>query len=199
MDWACPHILQSTRLTYFSNRYRNLIIQRLIFQWPQDRSCSYSIFELGYDQENDFMHSPPHSYVFGLIFCTWLQTSAVSVSEIIFTNITGSSATTTGVDIECSDSVPCRNVVLQNINLRSDSGPKIPAYSTCRNVYGFTSHLNNSMSCALLSHPIADYNYQPWHDQEESRKACRSDFVLTFAWCKTSSTSHLLIGSYRCK
>lgn len=79
LEWACPRFLQSTRL----ESLQKSDYSELIFQWPQDRSCSYSIFELDYDQENACMYSSPHSYAFGLNFFFIL---AADVSGFCFRN-----------------------------------------------------------------------------------------------------------------
>lgn len=89
-----------------------------------------------------------------------MQTSAVAISEIIFANITGSSATNVVVDIKCSDNVPCRNIVLQNINVNpeTDDGQSHAQFS-CRNAFGFTSGIEEPMSCALHLNPAEDKLY----------------------------------------
>jgi galacturan 1,4-alpha-galacturonidase len=84
-----------------------------------------------------------------LSFGIGLQTSAVEISEIIFANITGTSATNVAVDIRCSDHVPCTNIVLKNLSLRSLSDHKKAAKFSCWEVYGFVLGVNNPMSCAL--------------------------------------------------
>ncbi|CAM5999139.1 unnamed protein product, partial [Sphagnum balticum] len=75
------------------------------------------------------------------------ETSAVEISEIIFANITGTSATNMAVDIQCSDHVPCTNIVLNNLSLRSLSDHKKAAKFSCWEVYGFVLGVNNPMSC----------------------------------------------------
>jgi hypothetical protein len=82
------------------------------------------------------------------------QTSAVAISEIVLANITGTSSSSTAVKIKCSDYVPCRNIVLQNIAVRK--GPdqnESNAHFSCWNAYGFVSNITNPMSCALQPQP----------------------------------------------
>lgn len=53
-----------------------------------------------------------HTYLRNL-----LQKSAVEVSNILYKNIKGTSASDIAIDFECSKSVPCHDIVLQDINL----------------------------------------------------------------------------------
>lgn len=86
-----------------------------------------------------------------------LQTSAVAVSEIVIANITGTSSSSIAVSIKCSDYVPCRNIVLQNITVRTESDQnESTAEFSCWNAYGFVTDITDPMSCALLPHPVDD-------------------------------------------
>nr|CAD1837657.1 unnamed protein product [Ananas comosus var. bracteatus] len=60
------------------------------------------------------------------------QKSAVAVSGILYKNIKGTSATEFALKLNCSKSVPCHDVVLQDISLEGEGG--IPIHSLCRNV-----------------------------------------------------------------
>ncbi|KAK4476375.1 hypothetical protein RD792_015525 [Penstemon davidsonii] len=46
------------------------------------------------------------------------QIDAVAIENIVYKNITGTSASNVAVNFNCSESVPCRNVVLENVNLK---------------------------------------------------------------------------------
>lgn len=61
-----------------------------------------------------------------------MQKSAVAVSGILYKNIKGTSATEVALKLNCSRSVPCHDVVLQDISLEGEGG--IPIHSLCRNV-----------------------------------------------------------------
>ncbi|XP_019160879.1 PREDICTED: probable polygalacturonase At1g80170 [Ipomoea nil] len=50
------------------------------------------------------------------------QTSAVEISEVIYKNITGTSKSQKAMKFACSDSVPCTQIVLDNINLDAQDG-----------------------------------------------------------------------------
>ncbi|KAH7661751.1 Polygalacturonase protein [Dioscorea alata] len=60
------------------------------------------------------------------------QQSAVAVSDILYKNIKGTSASEIAVDFQCSKSVPCHGIVLQDINLVKEGGGT--AKSSCKNV-----------------------------------------------------------------
>lgn len=64
------------------------------------------------------------------------QTSAVRVSEVVFMNVMGTSHTREAIKFACSDTVPCNNIILDNVNLqRADTGN--PADSFCSSAAGF--------------------------------------------------------------
>ncbi|XP_057793660.1 probable polygalacturonase At1g80170 [Salvia miltiorrhiza] len=73
------------------------------------------------------------------------QASAVQVSEILYKNISGSSATRIAVKFACSDTVPCTNIVLNDINLQSEDGDE---ETYCNNASGFLhGYVNPSAAC----------------------------------------------------
>ncbi|KAL6643537.1 hypothetical protein ACP70R_018303 [Stipagrostis hirtigluma subsp. patula] len=63
------------------------------------------------------------------------QKSAVQFSNILFKNIKGTSATEEAIKLHCSKAFPCRDVVLQDIDLKMKGGgdKKIVTTSTCEN------------------------------------------------------------------
>lgn len=64
------------------------------------------------------------------------QTSAVEVSEVWYDSISGTSATEEAIRFACSDSVPCQNILMKDIDLTLNSGD--PAASFCESVTGFS-------------------------------------------------------------
>ncbi|KAG8650918.1 hypothetical protein MANES_07G079543v8 [Manihot esculenta] len=66
---------------------------------------------------------------------SWRSYSSIKVqiSDVSFKNIQGSSRTPTAVQITCSSSVPCKDIVLSNVNLKY-TGSKGSAKSVCTNV-----------------------------------------------------------------
>ncbi|KAG9449400.1 hypothetical protein H6P81_009365 [Aristolochia fimbriata] len=62
------------------------------------------------------------------------QGSAVEVSNVVYKNIKGTSASDVAIKFDCSKSVPCHGIVLQDVNLVRDEGEA--AKTECRNVIG---------------------------------------------------------------
>eukprot|EP00253_Pinus_taeda_P022662 PITA_22662 len=56
------------------------------------------------------------------------QTSAVRISDVRYTNITGTSATQAAIELKCSTTVPCTDIVLQDINLTLNSGDNATSF-----------------------------------------------------------------------
>ncbi|KAJ7558227.1 hypothetical protein O6H91_04G029400 [Diphasiastrum complanatum] len=78
------------------------------------------------------------------------QTSAVEVSGINYKNITGTSSTTIAVKFACSKTVPCHDIVLENVNLTLYKSHK-PAFSFCWDAKGSTRGVINPKSCLAKS------------------------------------------------
>ncbi|KAF8399682.1 hypothetical protein HHK36_015553 [Tetracentron sinense] len=62
------------------------------------------------------------------------QTSAVKVSQIMYRNISGTTKSAKAMKFACSDTVPCSNIVLSNINLEKTDGT---AETYCNSATGF--------------------------------------------------------------
>ncbi|CAL0313179.1 unnamed protein product [Lupinus luteus] len=62
------------------------------------------------------------------------QTSAVEISEIIYQNISGTTKSDKAIKFDCSDAVPCSNLVLSNVNLEKLDGT-VETY--CHSAQGF--------------------------------------------------------------
>jgi galacturan 1,4-alpha-galacturonidase len=60
------------------------------------------------------------------------QTSAVELSNIQFKNIRGTSGTKEAIKLDCSDTIPCHDLVIQDVKL-TFSGKGKGATSTCKN------------------------------------------------------------------
>uniref|UniRef100_A0A9I9D2D4 Polygalacturonase At1g80170 n=1 Tax=Cucumis melo TaxID=3656 RepID=A0A9I9D2D4_CUCME len=50
------------------------------------------------------------------------QTSAVKISQIMYRNISGTTTSKNAMKFACSDSVPCSNIILSNVNLEKTDG-----------------------------------------------------------------------------
>ncbi|CAF2060226.1 unnamed protein product [Brassica napus] len=75
-----------------------------------------------------------------------VQTSAVSIEKISFVNVHGTSATKQAIKISCSDASPCRNIVLQDIDLEPSKGDGYTE-SFCWEAYGSSSGQVYPPSC----------------------------------------------------
>lgn len=66
----------------------------------------------------------------------FLQKSAIQISNVLYQNIKGTSASDVAVKFDCSEKFPCKEIVLQNIDLQceepEDSGEA--AKALCNNV-----------------------------------------------------------------
>ncbi|KAG6397285.1 hypothetical protein SASPL_143451 [Salvia splendens] len=68
----------------------------------------------------------------GVRIKTW-QKSAVKISNILYQNIKGTSATEGAVDFECSKSHPCQEIGVDNVRLGGTNGGKSKA--VCKNIH----------------------------------------------------------------
>ncbi|MBA0581001.1 hypothetical protein Gorai_023195, partial [Gossypium raimondii] len=62
------------------------------------------------------------------------QTSAVQVSQIVYRNISGTTKSKQAIKFACSNTVPCSNLVLSNVNLEKKDGT-VETY--CNSAQGF--------------------------------------------------------------
>ncbi|KAI4302107.1 hypothetical protein MLD38_037893 [Melastoma candidum] len=62
------------------------------------------------------------------------QTSAVKISQIMYRNISGTTTSQKAMRFACSDTVPCSNIVLTNIDLESEDGS---VETFCNSAQGF--------------------------------------------------------------
>lgn len=64
---------------------------------------------------------------------TWRQKSAVQVSNVLYKNIQGTSSRPVAVKFECSKSIPCRGISMQNVKLVDQTQQDVSTAS-CSNV-----------------------------------------------------------------
>ncbi|CAK7357352.1 unnamed protein product [Dovyalis caffra] len=77
------------------------------------------------------------------------QTSAVKISEIMYRNISGTTNSAKAMKFACSDTVPCSNIVLSNINLEKEDGT---AETYCNSAEGFGYGFVHPSADCLTSH-----------------------------------------------
>ncbi|RWW30068.1 hypothetical protein GW17_00005355 [Ensete ventricosum] len=97
------------------------------------------------------------------------QTSAVKISQVIFRNINGTSRTPHAMKFACSDTVPCSNIVLNNINLETETGT---AKTFCNCATGFhygivqpKADCLNSSSCGGVQEDSQRQTHDPTHTE----------------------------------
>uniref|UniRef100_A0A2C9UPG6 endo-polygalacturonase n=2 Tax=Manihot esculenta TaxID=3983 RepID=A0A2C9UPG6_MANES len=64
------------------------------------------------------------------------QTSAVKISDIMYRNVTGTTKSANAMKFACSDTVPCSNIVLSNINLEKKDGT-VETYCNAAQGFGY--------------------------------------------------------------
>ncbi|CAO2191101.1 unnamed protein product [Urochloa humidicola] len=74
-----------------------------------------------------------------------MQSSAVKISDVRYTDIRGSSASQVAVKFDCSASNSCSGIGLQDIRLTLDGGK--PAEATCEHAHGRASGYVEPPSC----------------------------------------------------
>ncbi|KAL3651881.1 hypothetical protein CASFOL_004883 [Castilleja foliolosa] len=75
------------------------------------------------------------------------QKSGVQVENVIYRNIRGTSASKVAINFNCSDSVPCRNVVVDNVKLSGHAkGQTVEA--KCTNLAILSANLNSAPTCS---------------------------------------------------
>ncbi|OIW05217.1 hypothetical protein TanjilG_14770 [Lupinus angustifolius] len=60
------------------------------------------------------------------------QKSAVQIKNVLYQNISGTSASDVAVKFDCSESFPCKEIIMQNIDLQGEEGKYVEA--SCNNV-----------------------------------------------------------------
>ncbi|PIN27166.1 Polygalacturonase [Handroanthus impetiginosus] len=75
------------------------------------------------------------------------EKSAVQVKNVVYRNIRGTSASKVAINFNCSESVPCRNLILENVKLSAqEKGEKVEAF--CRQIAMHSVKEKNSIpSC----------------------------------------------------
>ncbi|OMO78244.1 Glycoside hydrolase, family 28 [Corchorus capsularis] len=81
------------------------------------------------------------------------QTSAVQISQIMYRNISGTTKSKEAMKFACSDTVPCSNIVLSNVNLERKDGTTAETY--CNSAQGFNYGVVHPSADCLSSHDKA--------------------------------------------
>ncbi|XP_059449576.1 exopolygalacturonase-like [Corylus avellana] len=102
--------------------------------------------------ENIVMKNVDNPILIDQGYCPWHQCksqlpSNVKISDVTFTNITGSSRTKAAVQIICSSTQPCQKVKLRDIDLKHKGIDGSTAISRCINVDPIISGFQNPPPC----------------------------------------------------
>ncbi|KAF5746595.1 polygalacturonase [Tripterygium wilfordii] len=103
------------------------------------------------------------------------QTSAVQISEIMYRNISGSTKSAKAMKFACSDTVPCSNIVLSNINLEREDGT---AETYCNSAQGFGYGFVHPSADCLSSHDKS-CTFSDQNEHVASPKTRNEDIVHT--------------------
>ncbi|KAK3016692.1 hypothetical protein RJ639_007097 [Escallonia herrerae] len=76
------------------------------------------------------------------------KTSAIKLSDISYRGILGTSTTDEVINLSCSESVGCTNIVLDHVYITSTI-PGKKAYTNCINAYGRSTHTKPTVKCLL--------------------------------------------------
>lgn len=97
------------------------------------------------------------------------QTSAVKISQVIYRNINGTSRSPHAMKFACSDTVPCSNIVLNNIELERENGT---AETFCNCAMGFDygivqpkADCLKSSTCGAIEDGNQKHNQDPIHTE----------------------------------
>ena len=80
------------------------------------------------------------------------QPSAIAISNVSFSNVTGTSNGSRGIVFNCSDTVPCLDIRLSGIDI-VPSGSK-PLVSLYRNAYGSKTNLVSPVTDGVTFMPL---------------------------------------------
>lgn len=107
------------------------------------------------------------------------KTSAVKVTEVAYLNIKGTSATNEVIRLACSQTVPCENIVLADIDLTVTSRHTPTAY--CENALGCTKGSVSPQSCLQNYNQEGIYEFSiPVSADEKKGKQEKNNYISHF-------------------
>ncbi|XP_058203056.1 probable polygalacturonase At3g15720 [Rhododendron vialii] len=75
------------------------------------------------------------------------EAKAVQVSDVYFSNWRGTSAGEEAITLDCSSHAPCRNIMIEDVDITSSNGGS-EVYSICKNAHGRFLQATPAVSCA---------------------------------------------------
>ncbi|KAG6581921.1 putative polygalacturonase, partial [Cucurbita argyrosperma subsp. sororia] len=76
------------------------------------------------------------------------ETSAVEVSDVSYQGLRGTSATKVAVKLSCSESIGCKNLAFEDIDIKSTDSDKT-TQSSCSNAHGTSTNTVPAIDCLL--------------------------------------------------
>lgn len=77
-----------------------------------------------------------------------MKKTGVKISDVRYSGASGTSNSTIAINLNCSQAVPCTNIVLDTIELASSTRGK-QVNSSCNNAYGRAVGVVQPKSCLL--------------------------------------------------
>lgn len=77
-----------------------------------------------------------------------MKTSAVKLSDISYSGISGTSKSEQVINLSCSQSVGCSNIGIDRVYIKS-STPGKRVYANCINAHGKYTHTKPAVKCLL--------------------------------------------------
>ncbi|WMV07500.1 hypothetical protein MTR67_000885 [Solanum verrucosum] len=82
----------------------------------------------------------------GKVKCSLTKKSLVQIKDVTFNNIRGTSNSLVAVNFNCSSSLPCQKINLNDIKLITDNNAK-PTIASCANAIGQATGIELPPSC----------------------------------------------------
>ncbi|XP_023526898.1 probable polygalacturonase At3g15720 [Cucurbita pepo subsp. pepo] len=76
------------------------------------------------------------------------ETSAVEVSDVLYQGLRGTSTTKVAVKLSCSESIGCKNLAFEDIDIKSTDSDKT-TQSSCSNAHGTSTNTVPTIDCLL--------------------------------------------------
>lgn len=126
----------------FDAVYNPIIIDQ--YYCPTQKNCITSVSKCAlYIYALFYSTTLPTLFCFGFLNT---QTSAVKLSDISFIGIMGTSRMDNVINLSCSKSVACTNIVMDRVYIRSVT-PGRKVFGTCINAYGRANHVKPHLNC----------------------------------------------------
>ncbi|MFS7980636.1 putative endo-polygalacturonase [Helianthus anomalus] len=134
----------------FDAVYNPIIIDQ--YYCPTKQNCLSSVSIPNYDLYlSSFYFTFSNPYYLFLIYFGWndilnMKARAVKLSDITFSGISGTSNMENVINLSCSKTVACTNIVVNSVYIKS-AIPGRKVYASCINAHGRASHVKPYLNC----------------------------------------------------